>query len=309
MQSASDRFGHNRPGVIGMTPLTGYGRPYGSTWRGMGKLTLLAGWILFTFLVQPWIVWGTRRFFFKTARIFHLMVRKILRIQIVQIGRPCAETPVLFAANHTSYLDIAVLGSIVTGCFVAKSEVEGWPVIGWLCKLQRTIFIQRKASQASGQSDIMRERLEEGCNLILFAEGTSTDGCHILPFKSSLFSITQPPLKDGRPIYVQPVSITAVALDGLPMGRTLRPLYAWYGDMTLGGHGWPMLKLGKMAVAVEFHAPVASTDFTDRKALARYCSMMAQQGVSRALAGRDPALHLLPPPGVKLLPARSKQDA
>lgn len=292
-----------------MTAALSYGSPYGSTWRGVVKLTLLAGWIGLTFLWQPWVLWCTRRLYFRTASFVHYMVCRILRINIVQIGAPCSEAPVLFVANHTSYLDIPVLGSIALGSFVAKSEVAGWPVIGPLCKLQRTIFIQRKAAQAGDQRDVLRDRLVNGQNLILFAEGTSTDGCHILPFKSSLFSVVETPLKDGRPIYVQPVSITAIALDGLPMGRTLRPLYAWYGNMSLGGHGWPMLKLGRMTVAVEFHPAVRSTDFKDRKALAGYCTQMAMQGVDRALTGRDPALKLLPAPQKERATPRPKQEA
>ena len=290
-----------------MSTSISYGRHFGSTYRGIVKLTLLTGWIGLTFLVQPWIVWCTQRLFFRTARFVHHIVCRILRIGIVQIGAPCAGSPVLFVANHTSYLDIPVLGSIVLGSFVAKSEVEHWPVFGPLCKLQRTIFIQRKATQAGTQRDVMRERLEAGQNLMLFAEGTSTDGCHILPFKSSLLSAVERPLKDNAPIYVQPVSITAIALECLPMGRTLRPLYAWYGNMTLAGHGWPMLKLGRMTVAVEFHPAVKSTDFKDRKALAAYCSAMAQQGVSRAVTGRDPALQLLPAPPQERATPRPQQ--
>jgi lyso-ornithine lipid O-acyltransferase len=292
-----------------MSTSVSYGHPYGSTYRGVVKLALLAGWIGLTFLWQPWLLWFTRRLFFRTARFVHHIVCRILRIEIVQIGTPCAESPVLFVANHTSYLDISVLGSIVMGSFVAKSEIEGWPVFGALCKLQRTIFIKRQASQAGDQRNVLRDRLEDGQNLMLFAEGTSTDGCHVLPFKSSLFSTVEKPLKDGRPIYVQPVSITAIALDCLPMGRTLRPLYAWYGNMSLAGHGWPMLKLGRMTVAVEFHPAVRSTDFKDRKALATYCSTMAQQGVAKAITGRDPLLKLLPAPPKDKATPRPKQDA
>ncbi|MEQ1652515.1 MAG: 1-acyl-sn-glycerol-3-phosphate acyltransferase, partial [Hyphomicrobium sp.] len=171
------------------------------------------------------------------------------------------------------------------------------------------VFIKRQASQSGTQSNVLRERLEDGQNIILFAEGTSTDGTHVLPFKSSLFSIVEKPLQDGQPIYIQPVSITAIALDYLPMGRTLRPLYAWYGNMTLGGHGWPMLKLGRMTVAVEFHPAVRSTDFKDRKTLANYCTQMAQQGVARAVTGRDPALKMLPAPIKDRATPRPKQEA
>lgn len=263
-----------------------YGSHFGVTLRGYYKLTLLALFFCLVFLVQPLIVLCSRRFYFRSARFVHHTVCRILEITVTVRGTPCVETPTLFIANHSSYLDIPVLGSIVLGSFVAKGEIASWPVFGQLCRMQDTIFIRRKATQAGVQRDQLRERLAEHRNVIVFAEGTSTDGAHILPFKSSLFATVQQPLPDGRPIMVQPVSITAVTLDGLPMGRTLRPLYAWYGDMTLVSHGWPMLKLGKMGVVVEFHPPVSNTDYPDRKALARYCDTQVQAGVVQALTGR-----------------------
>jgi lyso-ornithine lipid O-acyltransferase len=263
-----------------------YGSHYGTTIRGVYKFALLIGFIALVFLVQPLIVLCSKRLYFRTARFVHATISRILEIQITVRGTPCAEQPVLFVANHTSYLDIPVLGSLITGCFVAKSEVEGWPIMGQMCKMQDTIFIKRKATEAEAQRDVVRERLEQGKNVILFPEGTSTNGIHLLPFKSSLFATVQKPLPNDQPIYIQPVSITAITLDGLPMGRTLRPLYAWYGDMTLGGHGWPMLKLGKMGVLVEFHPAIASTTYPNRKAIAQYCNEQVQGGVVRALAGR-----------------------
>jgi len=264
----------------------GYGAHFGTPIRGVYKLTLLIGWIFLVFLVQPVIVLCSKRLYFRSARLVHHVVCKILEFQITVKGQPCLQEPTLYIANHSSYLDIPVLGSLVLGSFVAKGEIERWPIFGSLCKMQDTIFIERKATQAGAQRDQLRERLERGRNVIVFAEGTSTDGCHLLPFKSSLFATVQKPLPEGKPIYVQPVSITAITLDGLPMGRTLRPLYAWYGDMTMAGHGWPMLKLGKIGVQVEFHPPIASTDYPDRKAIARYCDETVRAGVVQALTGR-----------------------
>lgn len=273
-----------------------YGSHFGSPVRGALKLVLLTGWIGLVFLFQPIIVLCSRAFYFRSARFVHATVCKILGLQVTVRGTPCLAEPTLYVANHSSYLDIPTLGSIVLGSFVAKGEIERWPVFGALCKLQDTIFIKRQATQAGVQRDTLREKLEQGRSLMIFAEGTSTDGCHILPFKSSLFATVQKPLPNGKPIMVQPISITAVTLDGLPMGRTLRPLYAWYGDMTLAGHGWPMLKLGKIGVMIEFHEPVASTAFPDRKALAHYCDEQVQAGVVRALLGRaQPAIPLPPP--------------
>jgi lyso-ornithine lipid O-acyltransferase len=282
--------------------MIGYGSYFGIPLRGAYKMALLLGFILLVFLIQPLIVLTTKRLFFRTARFVHHTVSKILELQITVRGKPCTTGPVLYIANHTSYLDIPTLGSLITGCFVAKGEIEGWPVFGQLCKMQETIFIKRKATEAGAQRDFVREKLLQNKNVIVFAEGTSTDGRHVLPFRSSLFASVREALPDGRPIMIQPISITAVTLDGLPLGRTLRPLYAWYGDMTIANHGWPMLKLGKLGVVIEFHPPVANTDFADRKALAQHCHRAVQQGVISALTGRASAPALPAPPAAPQLP-------
>ena len=100
--------------------------------------------------------------------------------------------PTLFVANHTSYLDIEIMGAAIEGSFVAKAEVARWPIFGWLAKLQRTIFVERAdRAGAARQRDEIRRRLDEGDNLILFPEGTSGDGIHVLPFKSTLFAAAE----------------------------------------------------------------------------------------------------------------------
>ena len=99
-------------------------------------------------------------------------------------GTP-APRPCLFAANHTSYMDIAVLGAILPASFVAKKEIAAWPVFGFLARLQRTVFVERKARHAKVQSDLISTRLAALDNLILFPEGTSGDGIRVLDFKSA----------------------------------------------------------------------------------------------------------------------------
>ena len=91
-------------------------------------------------------------------------------------------------ANHVSYLDVFVLGSLIPAVFVAKKEVREWPVIGWIAWLQRTIFIERRRSKADDEIRPLVKALNQGSNVIVFPEGTSTDGVTILPFKSTLFS-------------------------------------------------------------------------------------------------------------------------
>jgi len=159
------------------------------------------------------------------------------------------------------------------------------PFFGLLAKLQRSVFIDRRPNRAGAQRDEMVARLESGDSLILFPEGTSGDGNRVLPFKSALFAVAglRP---HGKPLVVQPVSIAYTRLDGMPIGRYLRPYFAWYGDMDLLGHLWRALGLGHLTVAVEFHPPVTLEDFASRKALAGHCQRAVADGLATALSGR-----------------------
>jgi 1-acyl-sn-glycerol-3-phosphate acyltransferase len=217
---------------------------------------------------------------------YHRQSCRILGIRVQQIGHPVGSRPVLFAANHTGYLDIAVLGSRIPGSFISKSEVARWPLFGWLAKLQRCVFVDRQARNAVQHRDAIAERLAAKDALILFPEGTSGDGNFVLPFKSALFSTVFNRDSD-MPIAVQPVSVAYTRLDGLPIGRPLRPFFAWYGDMTLPRHLWHVLGLGIIEAVVEFHPPAAVSDFASRKELAQFCYERISVGVGRHLAGRD----------------------
>ena len=211
-------------------------------------------------------------------------------------GRSRAH-PTLYVSNHVSYLDVPVLGALIPVCFVAKSEVKRWPFFGWLARLQRTVFVERKASRASEPRDEMLERLEGGDDLVLFPEGTSGDGVHVLPFKSALLSVAER-WAGSAPLVIQPVSITYTKLDGLPLGRHLRPFFAWYGDMDLVPHLWQLAGLGHLDVMVHFHQPVTLGEMGSRKALSQYCQTQIEQGVAVALAGR---------PSRKLVMAEAKR--
>ena len=223
---------------------------------------------------------------------YHRTCTRILGFQVRVHGRMHATSPVLFACNHTSYSDIAILGSLLPASFVAKAEVAGWPLFGVLAKLQRTVFVDRRATKATRQRDEMIRRLENGDNLILFPEGTSSDGNAVLPFKSALFSVAQVE-PHGRPLLVQPVSLAYTRLDGMPVGRALRPYFAWYGDMTLAPHFWEVAGLGHTTVDVVFHSPVTIAGYESRKALADHCQAVISRGVSAANAGRLDALPLV----------------
>lgn len=218
-------------------------------------------------------------------RVYHRLCCKILGFSIIVKGERVRTKPVLYVSNHASYLDISVLAAVIRGSFIAKSEVASWPVYGFLAKLQRTVFVQRQRGAVRGQADVIGERLSKKERLILFPEGTSNDGNRVLPFKSSLFTVADREV-DGEPLIVQPVSIAYTQLNGMPMGRAIRPFFAWYGDMELAPHLWTVMGLGHATVEVRFHPPITFKEAGGRKQLAAYCQGHVAAGVSAALKGK-----------------------
>jgi 1-acyl-sn-glycerol-3-phosphate acyltransferase len=220
-------------------------------------------------------------------RWYHGWSCRILGMKVVVRGKPSPTHPTLFVSNHSSYFDVLVLGSLFPCSFIAKADMIDWPLIGQLAKLQRSVFVDRKPANVSEHSDEVSQRLKAGDSLVLFAEGTTSDGNRILPFKSSLLSVAEnaPPELN---LTIQPVSIVATRLDGMPLGRALRSLYAWYGDMPLLPHAWNAMKSGRLTLEVEFHEPFRAGGMS-RKAITRHCEDAVERGVVRAVTGRAPA--------------------
>jgi 1-acyl-sn-glycerol-3-phosphate acyltransferase len=265
-----------------------------STWR----LATFLAWTLPLMPVQAVGLLLRRRWVAHFPRFYHRRACRLLGLKVRQIGHPVGARPVLFVSNHVGYLDITVLASLIPGSFVAKAEIADWPLFGWLAKLQRSVFVDRQVRSTAHQRDAIAERLAAKDALILFPEGTSGDGNHILPFKSSLFSVVFNKQTD-EPITVQPVSIAYTRLDGLPIGRRLRPFFAWYGDMALAPHAWRVLGLGTIEVEVEFHPPTSVAEWASRKELSQFCYERISAGVGRLLAGRSEA-----PPAAPSRPRR-----
>jgi len=258
------------------------------------------GLVLWTFLLllaHPIRALSQKPFPYRISRLWHRGALKICGIDLTRHGETLHGKPVLFVANHVSYLDICVLGSALNASFVAKSEVSGWPAFGYLARLQNTVFVERKSRDVAAQRKVIADRLSTGNQLILFPEGTSSDGSRALTFKSALFESASIEV-DGEQIYVQPLSIAYSRFDGLPMGRWLRPHFAWYGDMELAPHLWHALGLGQIGVDVVFHDPVQLKDYGSRKALAQHCESVVSKGLSDSLRGRfDQRPIVLPEPG------------
>jgi 1-acyl-sn-glycerol-3-phosphate acyltransferase len=238
----------------------------------------------------------------RVPMLYHRGVARLLGMKVIAIGQRASARPTLFVVNHSSWLDITVIDTLMPICFVAKREVNSWPVFGLLARLQRTVFVERRAQRTAVHKDEMTERLNAGDNLVLFPEGTSSDGNHVLPFKSAFFALAETRVKDV-PLTVQPVSVAYTAIDGLPIGRDRRPELTWFGDMELAPHLWGVLCLDRFTVTVQFHAPVTIESFASRKELAAHCQAVVSAGLSDALSGRVQ----LPAPRRRLLARRPPQ--
>lgn len=255
----------------------------------------IAGLVVATLILLP-VQWLCVRLSWRAQRtipvVFHRIVCRLLGVRVRQVGAEATQRPLLIAANHVSWLDISVLGSRMPLSFVAKSEVASWPLFGTFARLQRSVFVdrQRRTATARTTSEIAR-RLTDGDAMVLFAEGTSSDGARVLPFRSALIGAAQAALAGSgeadavETVWVQPLAIAYTRMHGLPMDRRVRPAVAWFGDMDLAPHLWGLLKIGAIDVEVIWGEPVAVAPQTDRKALARMLEASVRHAVTTALFG------------------------
>lgn len=188
----------------------------------------------------------------------------ILNIQVVSRGRApnVRAGGAMLVSNHVSWLDIHVFHSLLPVRFISKSEVRGWPLIGWLAEEVGTVFLVReRKSDAMRVNQIMADHLRGGDLLALFPEGTTSDGREVLPFYPSLF---QPAVEAKAQLW--PVRLRY--LDG--QGQYSEAA-AYYGGMTLAQSLWRIACQDRVVVQVEFLAPIQNQDGLGRRYLARLC--------------------------------------
>jgi len=219
--------------------------------------------------------------------LFHRILCRVIGIRIHEVGARTRESPVLILSNHASWIDICVLGAVAPVVFVAKSEVARWPVFGWLAKLQRTVFIERERRHKTGAAArAMADRLIGGDAVVLFPEGTSSDGIRVLPFRSALIGAVHHAIGDSTHhdrVTVQPVSLAYVGYGGVPVGRALRDKVAWYGDAPLVPHLVGVLANGAIDVTVSWGEATAYDIDADRKEIARDAETTVRRMTAQAL--------------------------
>ncbi len=258
--------------------------------RAIRRLLCLAVLTLGAMLVQSLLLLLPGRAKIRFARLYWGGVAASLGMRLRVVGTPAVaeDRPVLFVSNHSSWLDIPVLGSVLPGCFVAKSEIASWPLIGTVARLGRTVFVTRQRGSTAREIAAMQGVLANGDNLILFPEGTTSDGSRVMLFRPSFLALAG----GETPPRVQPVSVVYDRLDGLPAGHTTRALFAWYGDMDIASHYWRLARHGGLRATVLLHPPIDPAAFADRKALSRAVWTVVADGAARLRQNRvepDPA--------------------
>tara|TARA_R110001592_G_scaffold16881_14_gene71713 strand:+ start:2359 stop:3048 length:690 start_codon:yes stop_codon:yes gene_type:complete len=212
--------------------------------------------------------------------LWQKIVCSIFRITVRVNGTPYTDSQTIYMSNHVSYLDIPAIGSILRASFVAKKDVASWPVFGFLSKLQQTAFISRSREDVKKEKHALDSMLNDGKSLIIFPEGTSTDGREVRLFKSSLFSIA---MKENlRGIKVQPVTLRMETVNQKQIHtQDDRDLYSWHIDMDtpLDKHLWRFARNKGAVISLTFHPPLNASDFSDRKTLAKACYNTVSKGL------------------------------
>ncbi|MEH6791973.1 lysophospholipid acyltransferase family protein [Parasphingorhabdus sp.] len=191
------------------------------------------------------------------------------------IGTPI-KRDVFFISNHLSWVDIAILGGHSGTAFVSKEEIGDWPIIGWLCKLNDTVFVSRSDRMGVAQQiNQLRDALEQTWAITIFPEGTTTDGSTLLPFKAPLLKVLEPP---PAGIMVQPIFLN--------YGDNAREI-GWTGEESAPSNAWRLLtRRGSFLVEVHFLEPFDPNHHSGRKQIAAEARRRIAIPLSASLGGK-----------------------
>ena len=261
--------------------------------RIFGRLICVVAWTLPCMLVQALLLRlpGHAKEFF--ACFYWRGIRRILGLHITVIGSPAQARPVVFVVNHSSWLDIVALGSVLPGCFVAKGEIAGWPVINLIARLGRTVFVSRAKSGVERERGTILSRLAQGDNIILFPEGTTSDGIRTLRFQTSFLAVAQ---ADSAP-FIQPVTLVYDRIEGLPVRKRDRPTLSWYGAMELAAHFFGGVgRFGSYHATLVLDAAIPPASFANRKQLSAALEARLTLNAAALRQGRSVTPLSTPPP-------------
>jgi lyso-ornithine lipid O-acyltransferase len=260
----------------------------GALFFTMTPLLIAVQWLLEKLNLPGWGVIGTR---------YYRVLCWVLRIRIRVVGEPVRDRAVLFVSNHLSWVDILVIGTLGPVAYVAKREVADWPLVGVAARSQRTVFVDRTRRHQTGDAvNEIAKRLIDGTSVVLFAEGTSSDGNRVLPFRSALIgAVYEASMHGADAIQIQPMSIGYIGQQGVPMGRQYRPLVAWYGDLDFLPHFKTFVARAAIDAVVSYGEPFTADGTADRKAMTRRLEGEVRRLNAATLRGRPRPAHAATP--------------
>jgi len=227
------------------------------------RALLLIAHVAWGLLLATWLTFGDGSSREGAAQRWHRRLLAILRVRLRVEGMPLRE-PHLTAANHVSWLDIPVLGTIEPTRFVSKSEVRSWPIAGWLASAGGTFFLRRGKGGTGPLLDRLVSHLQRDGSVVVFPEGTTTDGSEVLPFHARLFAAA---VQADRP--VQPVTIQYGLSED---GDNIAP---FVGDDFLAGHILRLLRNPGLEARVVYGPPLRPTVSRDELAREAECFVRA----------------------------------
>jgi 1-acyl-sn-glycerol-3-phosphate acyltransferase len=230
-------------------------------WRGPLLAVLIAAFLASGAAVRLLSPARSRRG--RQARLTGFFARQalaLLGVRVVRAGRPMARGGLL-VANHLSYLDILVWASLRPVLFVTSMEVGADPFLGLLARLGGSEFVERRRpSGLRGEIDRLSRRLSDGNTVMLFPEGTSTDGSRILPFKAGLMESA---LRAG--VLIQPACLRVVAVGGRPFVPGADDRWCWHGRMRFLPHLLRVLSTSSFEVSARFLPLLRPSEEASRK--------------------------------------------
>ncbi len=256
--------------------------PTTSTLRALIKcLCFLA--ITLVLFVPVLLLWGLNleRARARLVQLYFYLFGRVSGVRYTIEGEVSKLRPLMLVANHSSYLDIFVLGSIVPLSFTPKLEIRSWPIVGFFCVLADCIFIERRPADMQRAQAEMGARLNTGKVLALFPEGTTGDGFNVMPFKSGFLNLVE-----AHDLPLQPVSIAYTHIGDMPLSATNREQVAWIGEASFVTHFWRLLKFPSVRVHVTCYAVERIANYEDRKALAKACETIIRGGLMTSLEAR-----------------------
>lgn len=239
--------------------------------RGILRL-FFAAFIIIAFLVSAALiklryrrdVIARRKAFAQNSSVHCGLMVKLFNIDVTIKGQPIQGTNFLYVGNHMGFVDIFVLASVMPALFITSHEMRETPFLGLLCEMAGCIFVERRSrTQIMNELGNLKEALEQGFNVVLYPEATSTNGEAVLPFKKTLMMAGP---HAGRPIQTGCINFTEIG--GEDFNLKSRDNVCWYGDMSFVESLWNLLTTSSIKAHLEYLEPIHETKDADRGVVA-----------------------------------------